>query len=81
MGLALLDRFFIRPSAYTLETLGDNKTLNAPAFVAWAIGAIVAILADRGTLPNLSGIGAIDALVLSAVLYFAFAKLGKRSVA
>lgn len=79
-GVLIIDRFFIRPSLYKLETLDDNKTLNAPAFLAWAIGAIVAILADRGTLPNLSGIGAIDALVLSAVLYFVFAKLGKRSV-
>ncbi len=79
-GVLIIDRFFIRPGTYKLETLKDNNTLNGPAFLAWAIGAIVAVLADRGTLPNLSGIGAIDALVLSAVLYFIFAKLSKRRV-
>ncbi len=78
-GVLIIDRFFIRPKAYKLDTLKENNVLNAPAFIAWAIGALVAILADRGTLPNLTGIGAMDALILSAVLYFVFAKLSVRS--
>lgn len=74
-GVLIIDRFMIRPSAYNLETLKDNNVLNAPAFLAWAFGAIAAILADRGTVPNLTGIGAMDALLLSAVLYLIFAKV------
>ena len=73
-GVLIIDRFFIRPKVYNLETLSDNNRLNIPAFIAWVIGAVVAILADRGTIPNLTGIGAMDALILSAVLYFVFAK-------
>ncbi len=73
-GVLIIDRFFIRPKTYNLETLADNNNLNIPAFTAWVIGAVVAILADRGTIPNLTGIGAMDALLLSAALYFVFAK-------
>jgi len=81
-GVLMIDRLFIRPDVYNLKTLESNTTLNVPAFLAWGIGAVVAILADRGTIPNLTGIGAIDALLLSAVLYFVFAKLfGRRKAA
>ena len=80
-GVLIIDRFFIRPKAYNLETLSDNNSLNIPAFTAWVIGAVVAILADRGTIPNLTGIGAMDALMLSAVLYFIFAKFTAKAAA
>ena len=68
-GVLIVDRLFIRPTVYTLETLGDNSTLNLTAFIAWAVGAIFAILADRGVLPTFTKIGAMDALILSAILY------------
>jgi len=80
-GVLIIDRFFIRPKVYNLETLSDNNRLNIPAFIAWVIGAVVAILADRGTIPNLTGIGAMDALILSAVLYFVFAKFKSEAAA
>jgi len=80
-GVLIIDRLFIRPKIYKLSTLDNNNYLNIPAFLAWAIGAVVAILADRGTIPNLSGTGAIDALLLSAILYFVFAKIfGRKGV-
>ena len=80
-GVLIVDRFFIRPQAYKLETLSDNNSLNIPACSAWVIGAVVAILADRGMIPNLTGIGAMDALILSAVLYFIFAKFTSKATA
>lgn len=70
-GVLIIDRLLLRPAAYNLETLADNNTLNVPAFIAWAIGAILAILADRGVVPTVTGIGAMDALLLSAILYIA----------
>ena len=78
-GVLIIDRFFIHSDRYKLDTLKENKKINAPAFMAWAIGAVVAIFADRGTLPNLTTIGTLDALILSAMLYFIFAKLYARS--
>ena len=77
-GVLIIDRCFIRPKAYNLDTLKRNNRLNVPAFIAWAIGAFVAILADRGTVTNLTGIGAMDALILSALLYFLFARFAAR---
>ena len=77
-GVLIIDRLFIRPSAYKLDTLTNNIQLNTPAFLAWAIGAIFAILADRGILPTPTGIGAMDALILSGGLYFIFAKFFAR---
>ena len=77
-GVLIIDRCFIRPKAYNLDTLKRNNRLNVPAFIAWAIGAFVAILADRGTITNLTGIGAMDALILSALLYFLFARFAAR---
>jgi len=68
-GVLIIDRLVLRPAHYRLETLADNNTLNVPAFMAWAVGAALAIMADRGIVPTLTGVGAMDALILSAVLY------------
>ena len=80
-GVLIIDRLFVRPSAYNLETLSKNSQLNTPAFLAWAIGAIFAILADRAVLPTPTGIGAMDALILSGILYFVFAKVFAQKLA
>ncbi len=74
-GVVIIDRLFLRAEKYSLKTLEDNSGINIPAVVAWAVGAIFAILADRGAAPELTKIGAMDALVLSAVLYFLLSKL------
>jgi len=77
-GVLIIDRLFLRPSHYNLETLADNNTLNIPAFGAWAIGAAFAIMADRGIVPTPTGIGAMDALILSALLYVLLSWLARR---
>jgi cytosine permease len=74
-GVLIVDRLFLRPSIYNLETLKDNNHLNVTAFAAWAIGAIFAILADQGVIPTLTKIGAMDALVLSAFIYVVLSKV------
>jgi len=80
-GVLMVDRLLLRPSIYNLETLLDNNHLNVTAFAAWAIGAAFAILADRGIMPTLTKIGAMDALILSALLYFILSKLLNRNSA
>jgi len=71
----IIDRLFLRPEEYNLEALQDNKGINLTAVAAWAVGAVFAILADHGVMPTLTEVGAMDALVLSAVLYFLLSKL------
>lgn len=81
-GVIIIDRLLLRPKSYNLETLQDNREINLTAILAWAVGAAFAILADRGMVPTLTKVGAMDALVLSAVLYFALSKLSlKKRVA
>lgn len=79
-GVLIIDRILIRPEAYKLDSLQDNNHLNVTAMIAWAIGAVFAILADRGQIPTFTGIGTLDALILSTVLYFVFAKIIGRRV-
>lgn len=74
-GVLMVDRFFLRPDIYKIETLAQNNYLNKTAFFAWAAGAVLAILADEGLFVPLTNIGAIDALILSAALYFILSKL------
>lgn len=72
-GVLIIDALFIRPNAYRIETLTDNRRLNWKAFTAWAIGAVIAVLASEGIIPTLTKIAAIDAVILSAALYIALA--------
>lgn len=72
-GVLIIDALFIRPKAYRIETLENNRRLNWKGFVAWAVGAIVAVLASDAIIPTLSKIAAIDAVFLSAIIYTALA--------
>ncbi len=81
-GVVIIDRLLLRPDIYNLQTLENNHSLNLTAISAWGIGAVFAILADRGIVPTLTKIGAMDALVLSAALYYILSKFRqKRRVA
>ncbi len=72
-GVLIIDALLIRPDAYRIESLENNRSLNWKGFVAWAFGAVIAVLASDGFIPALSKIAAIDAVVLSAIIYIAFA--------
>lgn len=72
-GVIIIDWAFIRPGAYTISALNQNRTINAPGFVAWAIGAVFAVLASEELLPTLTGIAAMDAVILAGVVYIALA--------
>lgn len=72
-GVLMIDALLIRPKAYRIETLENNRSLNWKGFVAWAVGAAIAILASEGITQPLSKIAAIDAVLLSAIIYIALA--------
>ncbi|MEP3653279.1 MAG: cytosine permease [Litorimonas sp.] len=72
-GVLIIDALLIRPSIYKIETLENNRTLNWKAFAAWAVGAVIAVLASDGFIPTLTKIPALDAVILSGVLYIALA--------
>ncbi|MEP4052977.1 MAG: cytosine permease [Litorimonas sp.] len=72
-GVLIIDALLIRPSIFKIETLENNRTLNWKAFAAWAVGAVIAVLASDGFIPTLTKIAALDAVILSGVLYIALA--------
>ena len=70
-GVIMCDYLFIRPQAYNIETLSDNRQIGTKGFVAWIVGAVYAILSSEGMIPTPSGIAALDAIVLSGLIYTA----------
>lgn len=72
-GVIITDYVLIRPGAYKIETLSQNRSISAKGFLAWAAGALIAVLAEQGVMPAISGISAMDAIVLSAAVYVVLA--------
>lgn len=72
-GVIISDYLLIRPDRYKVESLDDNRGLNIKGFVAWSVGAVFAVLASESVIPPLSEIAAIDAIVLTGVVYLILA--------
>ena len=67
-GVIAVDHFFARPSAYFEDRLAAERNVSPMALVAWAAGSIVALLGAEEVI-RLSGVAAIDAMLVSAVSY------------
>jgi cytosine permease len=72
-GVIIIDWVLIRPGAYTITALDQNRSINTPGLIAWAIGAAFAVLASEELLPTLTGIAAMDAVILAGFAYTALA--------
>jgi len=72
-GVLMIDALFIRPKLYKIETLENNRALNWKGFIAWLVGAIIALLASESIIPTLTKIAAMDAVILSAIVYLILA--------
>ena len=68
-GVLIIDALVIRPGAYRIETLETNRQFNNRGFIAWVMGALVAVLSSEGLIGSLTNIAAIDAVLVSAVIY------------
>lgn len=68
-GIIISDYLFIRPQAYTIESLSNNRAMAPKGFIAWLVSAIFAILSTESVIPSLSGIAAIDAIFLAGIIY------------
>jgi len=72
-GIIISDFLLIHPKKYAFSKLANNSDFNHKALVAWVIGAVFTILATEAYVPSISGIAAIDAMLLSALIYCVFA--------
>jgi cytosine permease len=67
-SIIIVDFFLLRPAAYAGAALESIKPVETAALIAWAGGACVAVLGSAGVL-RLTGIAAVDAMLVSALLY------------
>ncbi|HEY3655302.1 MAG TPA: cytosine permease [Steroidobacteraceae bacterium] len=67
-SIIIVDFFIIRPGAYVGAAIESIKPVETTALIAWGAGACVAVLGSAGYL-RLTGIAAVDALLVAAVLY------------
>ncbi len=74
-GVIATDFLLIRREAYTAETLEGNQLLSVPAFGAWVAGAAFAALISNGSIGSVFGVGVLDSVILSALLYWGLAKI------
>lgn len=70
-GVLIIDAFIVRPQQYQIDSLKQNRRINVKAFLAWSVGALIAVLASETIIGTLTGIAAIDALMVSGLLYLA----------
>jgi cytosine permease len=69
-SILIIDFFLLRPAAYSIQGIRAIRTMEGGALLAWALGAVVAVLGSAGFL-RLTGIAAVDALLASGVAFLA----------
>lgn len=67
-GVIAVDHFFARPSAYFENLLTAERSVSPMALIAWAAGSVVALLGAESVI-ELTGIAALDAMLVSALTY------------
>jgi len=73
-GVIIIDYLLIRRSAYHERRVEMQRPFAPLAIVAWVAGATVALLGSGGFI-HLSGIAALDAMFVSAAVYFLMCRL------
>jgi cytosine permease len=69
-SIIIIDCFFLRPADYAGPGEAPIRPIEPAALLAWAAGAAFAVLGSMGIV-RLSGIAALDALIVAGILYLA----------
>jgi cytosine permease len=67
-SIIIMDFFFIRRADYLGESYRSVRRHEPAALIAWAAGALVAVLGSAGYL-RISRIAAVDAIIVAAIVY------------
>ena len=73
-GVVIVDHFAVRQSHYSVDVVAENQPLNLRGLFAWFAGAAVALAGSEGLIASATTVAAIDAMIVSALLYFLLAK-------
>ncbi len=79
-GVIAVDYIFARRSAFHEELESAQRDFSPLALAAWAGGAAVALLGSAGLL-RLSGIAALDAMLISALAYAVLSRFDRQNAA
>ena len=81
-GVIAVDHFFARRAAYFEDLRTAERSVSPMALIAWAAGSTVALLGAEAVI-ELTGIAALDAMLVSALTYAILSRFDKapRSVA
>ncbi len=77
-GVIAVDYVVVRRSAYHAERLALQRSFAPLAIVSWTVGALVALLGAEGFW-SLSGVAAVDAMVVAAGVHLALTKWATKS--
>jgi len=77
-GVIAVDHFFARPSAYFEGLRTAERNVSPMALIAWAAGSVVALLGAEAVI-ELTGIAALDAMLVSALSYAILSRFDKAS--
>ena len=67
-GVIIMDHFVCRPAVYGAEFDQHLRRWVPAGLLAWMAGSVVALLGEQGVL-TISGMAALDAMVVSALVY------------
>jgi cytosine permease len=76
-GVVAIDWLLLRRNRYAVTTVAAGQPTNVPGLVAWLTGALLALLADAGVLPSVTQIATVDAILVSAIIYWSLARVWK----
>lgn len=79
-GVIAVDHFFARPSAYFENLLTAERSVSPMALIAWAAGSVVALLGAESII-ELTGIAALDAMLVSAIMYAILSRFDRPAAA
>lgn len=68
-GIIISDYLFIRPKAYKVESLSNNRGIAPKGFIAWLLSAVFVILSTENMITSPTEIPAIDAILLGGIIY------------
>lgn len=75
-GVIAVDYLYVRRSAFHEELISAQRELSPMALTAWALGAAIALLGSA-SLIRVSGIAALDAMLVSGIAYGLLARFDK----
>ncbi|MEP1554739.1 cytosine permease [Paraglaciecola sp.] len=68
-GVIMVDFLFVRREFYNLDSLNNNVKFSPAAFIAWLLGAALAVFSDVAFMPSFTGITVLDAVLISGIVY------------